>query len=213
MAGKRYMGTRESRAESRRLQQEVDDLRMSQQFIEGPNGPTGLTGAQGPAGATGAQGPIGLTGPHGAAGAQGPIGATGLTGPSGAQGDIGPQGPAGATGPAGTITATASTPARALGTTFKPSATRPVLCTYTIEASVSITVLAGQSAQVELRSDTASPPTAARAQVSVQASGVIGLSRTDRQQLSYLCPANHNVILVKTGAGAASIVAQNEVTL
>ncbi len=171
MASKRYMSSSEGRASGRRLQQEIDDMRMSQPVIDGPSGPAGPTGPQG---------------------------ATGLTGP---------------TGPAGTITATAATPTRALATTFQPSATRPVMCTYTIEASVTITLLAGQTAQVELRSDTASPPTTVRAQVSVQASGVLGLARTDRQQLSYLCPAGHNIILVKSGAGTATIVSQNEVTL
>lgn len=109
--------------------------------------------------------------------------------------------------------ATVLTPTRVIGTAFRPSTSRPVWCSYTLELSVTVTVLAGQTSQIELRSDTATTPTTARAQASVQASGVLNLSRTDRQQLSYLCPPGHYVNLVKSGAGSATIIAQAEVAL
>lgn len=109
--------------------------------------------------------------------------------------------------------ASATTSARVLATPFRPSVTHPVWCSYTIEASVTVTVLAGESAEVELRSDAAATPTTVRGSVSVQASGVLGLTRTDRQQLVYLCPAGHYVSLVKSGAGIATLVSQVEVSL
>lgn len=113
--------------------------------------------------------------------------------------------------------ATPSTPSRVLGTPFRPSTTRPVWCSYTIELTTTLVLVAGQTVEVELRSDTASTPTTSRASVSSQSGGALtiglSLSRTDRQQLSYIVPAGHYVNLVKTGAGTATIIRQTEVEL
>lgn len=151
---------------------------------------------------------------EGTAGPQGPIGATGSTG------SIGATGPTGSTGPAGLGTVTPSTPARVLGTTFQPSATKAVLCSYSVRTQVTNPLLAGAStALVTLLSDSASPPTTERCRVNAESSVAlavaIAITTANTAPLSYLVPIGHNVRLVSTvtGTGATSIVSQTEEAL
>lgn len=184
---------------------------------QGPKGDPGNTGPQGATGLTGATGPTGPKGDTGAQGATGPAGATGATGPAGPTGAMGPTG---ATGPAGLGTVTPATSSRALNTTFQPSTTKAVEVCYTINLSVTNPLLVGTStAQVQLRSDAASPPTTVRD--TVAASSAVGVSVTlqlttgNVLSLRYIVPAGHYVRLVSstTGTGSATIVNQVEETL
>lgn len=165
----------------------------------------------GPAGSAGTPG---ATGAKGDTGAQGPKGDTGATGPQGASGADGAQGPA---GPA-LVTPAVST--RAFNTTFTPSATKPTLCAYSINLSVTNPLLAGSStATVVLLSDSAATPTTERGRTSATSSVAlavaVSITQAQTGQLLYLVPAGHNVRLNSSTSGTASIsiVSQNEVTL
>lgn len=180
----------------------------------GPAGPVGPTGATGSPGATGGAGPAGATG---ATGATGPAGATGATGSAGAAGAIGATG---AQGPAGFGTVTLSTPARVLGTAFQPSATKAVLCSYSVRTQATNPLIAGASTSVvQLFSDAVNPPTTLRATASAESTvGVvvaIQITTSNTTPLSYLVPIGHYVRLVASGTGthAESIVAQVEEAL
>lgn len=201
----------------------------------GEKGETGIQGIPGPRGDTGLQGPIGQTGPRGetgSIGAKGEIGVTGPKGDKGDKGDTGDVGPTGATGPtgakgdtgttgpAGLGTVTPSTPARALGTAFRPSTTKATLCTYSVQVQAATPLLAGSAtATVELLSDANATPTTVRARASVgqQVGLSVSIAITDSNviPLSYIVPAGHYVLLKSTTAGTAStsIVAQVEEAL
>ncbi len=101
---------------------------------------------------------------------------------------------------------TPATPTRALDATFTPSATNYTLCSYTIEFATA----AGNDGSVELRSDTASPPTTVRE--SARSALVGGTSITIRQTLRYLCPPAHTIKLVTAGTGTITIAHQTEVS-
>lgn len=184
--------------EVQRAHKRIDDLHL----VPGPDGDVGPQGPPGPQGAQGVQGPVGAQGPQG------------IQGAAGATGAAGPQGPAGLPNVTG-----ASTPAppRALNATFQPSATRPVEVFYTIQLSCTVTLGGSQTATVELRSDTNSPPTTVCGTVSLtHALGVgvgVGSTVTQTSVLSYTVPQGHNVRLVSSGTGTISIVQQREVTL
>lgn len=108
-----------------------------------------------------------------------------------------------------------TTPARVLGTAFQPSVERPCWVSYTIEISISSTLLGTANRQVSLLSDTVNPPTTARASTRNQMSGVLA-TNVQRSQLSYLVPKGHFVavnITGTTGTGSAAIVEQVETVL
>lgn len=94
-------------------------------------------------------------------------------------------------------------PTRALDATFTPSTTNYTLCAYTVQ----MVITTGQTSTVVMNSDSAAPPTVARASAT---NNVIG---TLRQQLLYIVPPNENVRLVSSGTGAATIVQQFEIPL
>lgn len=191
-----------------------------------PQGPTGATGPQGIQGLTGTTGAAGSTGSTGSAGAtgntgpQGPTGSTGATGSAGATGSTGAAGSAGAQGPAGFSTVTPSTPTRAIGTAFQPSATNAALCIYSIQIACTASLSGGQAGQVQLLSDAANPPTTVRSTIANQNTSAltIGLTVVNNQTatLSYLVPIGHYVKLVSTnttGTPTYTMVAQAEEVL
>lgn len=100
-----------------------------------------------------------------------------------------------------------TTPTRAIGTEFTPSATKYVMGMYTIN----IVNTSGQTATVELRSDSASPPTTVRCSAKLISGATDG--QTVRQQLTYVCPPGHNVKLVASGTGTATISDQTEMVI
>jgi hypothetical protein len=171
----------------------------------GPTGPAGITGPQGEQGLTGPQGSTGLIGPTGPTGVTGTAGSTGIAGATGA------------TGADGTMSVTLTTPSRALNSTFTPHATRPTLCMYTIEITAVASLTSGDAGTVELRSDTNSPPTTVRSSCKSDYNITLGLSigwtHVGRYELTYICPANHNVRLVSSGTATMTIVNQTECTL
>lgn len=126
----------------------------------------------------------------------------------------------GDTGPAGLGTVTPSTPARAIGTAFRPSTTKATLCIYSVKTQVTNPLLVGTStSMVRLLSDAAATPTTERARVEAT-SGVgitvtIALTTSNTATLVYLVPAGHYVLLSQTiaGTGTASIVSQCEIAL
>lgn len=145
---------------------------------------------------------------------RGITGDTGETGPTGATGGVGP------TGPAGLGTVTPSTPARVLGTAFQPSATKAVLCSYSVKTQVTNPLLAGSStATVTLLSDAVNPPTTERCRTeavsSVALAVAVAITTSNTTPLSYICPPTHYVRLVSSTAGTAStsIITQTEETL
>lgn len=194
--------------------------------LQGPPGPQGPSGAQGDKGDTGSQGATGPAGPTGSTGPQGPKGDTGDTGPTGATGAQGPTGATGsqgatgatgATGASGLSSITETTPTRSLGSAFKPSATKAVLCSYSARIVSSLSLSGGQSGRIELLSDSANPPTTVRCRVAGGATGtaVVGLTDTVTVEgvLSYLVPANNFVLLQsvnETGTPTYSITTQFE---
>lgn len=207
---------------------------------QGPKGDTGTTGATGSQGIQGLTGPTGTTGPTGATGSQGIQGATGATGSTGVVSATAPivyalqnvSMPAATSSQNGYLTSanwttfnnklnsisyTPSTPARTLNTNFTPSATNATLCTYTISISCTMSLTAGQTGAVELRSDAVATPTTARCRVANTNAGAltIGLALTNAQEsvLTYLVPPGHNVRLVSSGNATISITAQSEVAI
>lgn len=115
---------------------------------------------------------------------------------------------------------TPTTPTRALNTTFMPSATRPVLCMYSVQVNGTTTLLSGDDGVIELRSDTGSPPTTVRASMRnrvFQGLGVtVGTNTVVRAELVYLCPPGHNINLttvVLLAAPIFTLVNQTEIVL
>lgn len=105
--------------------------------------------------------------------------------------------------------------ARVLGTAFQPSVNRPVLVSYTIELSVTSTLLGTATREVELRSDSANPPTVVRGTCRNQLTGVAA-TNLQRVQLSCLIAKGDFVNLVSvnsTGTGTITIISQDEVVL
>lgn len=101
-----------------------------------------------------------------------------------------------------------TTPARVLDTTFAPSTSRFVLCSYTVQ----IVAAAGLASTVELRSDSAAPPTTARCSATLSVTGA-GDSDTVRQTLEYICPPGDNVRLVTSGTATVTLVNQTETAI
>jgi hypothetical protein len=117
-----------------------------------------------------------------------------------------------------------TTPARTLGSAFQPSATRPVLCIYTIRIT---TPQAGgnQEGRVDLLSDTANPPTTVRESVDIGINtagggGLLGSAAISAVKangvLVYLCPRGHFIQMNSVNVAATptfSIVNQVELVL
>jgi hypothetical protein len=170
--------------------------------------------ADGVPGPKGDAGPVGPAGPAGSAGQQG---AQGAVGPAGATGPQGAQGPAGSPG---LVSVAPAASARALGTSFQPSATKATFVSYAVKTSVTNPLAIGSSvATVTLLSDAATTPTTERGRVeaasSVGLAVSIALTTSNTAQLSYVVPAGHWVRLVSTvsGTGSTAIVSQVEETL
>ncbi len=188
--------------------------------LDGVPGPQGAKGDAGPAGAAGAKGDQGAPGDTGP---QGPAGPSGQAGQKGDQGPAGSPGAQGLTGPAGSpglVSVAPSTPTRALGAAFQPSATKATFVSYSVKTSVTNPLLVGTStATVTLLSDAATTPTTERGRVEatsgVGVSVTLALTTSNTAQLSYVVPAGHWVRLVSTvsGTGSAAIVSQVEETL
>src|SRR5678815_4563571 len=81
-----------------------------------------------------------------------------------------------------------TTPTRTLDTEFTPSATKWTLCSYVVQ----LVAADAATPSVELRSDSASPPTTARAVASLAPTSTGG-SVTVKQTLTYLVPPGHKV--------------------
>lgn len=92
---------------------------------------------------------------------------------------------------------------RVIGTQYTPSATAYVEHFVTL----SLSNTAGQTVQVDLLCDTATPPTTLRARAS---SNVVGVTV---QQVAWVSKPGDNVKLVSTGTGASAIVAQWEIPI
>jgi hypothetical protein len=105
-----------------------------------------------------------------------------------------------------------TTPVRVLGTAFQPSPDRPCYVSYTVEISISSTLLGTANRQVTLLSDASNPPVTARASTRNQLSGVLA-TNLQRSQLSYLVPKGHFVsvnITGTTGTGSVTMAEQVE---
>lgn len=107
-------------------------------------------------------------------------------------------------------------PARTLNSNFTPNANRPVFACYSIHMVCTVTVGQTCSAQVQLLSDTNTPPVAVRAQTLLSLAGtiVVGLTETTGHDapVCYIVPKGHNVRLSSSSSGTAtiSIVQQTE---
>lgn len=109
-----------------------------------------------------------------------------------------------------------ATPTRTMGTAFQPSATRPVLCVYTVQIAAAFSLTSGQTGTVQFLSDSANPPTVIRNVTSSGLTGslTIGLNMTNTQQavIVYLVPAGDWVKLVSSGTATITLVQQVEIT-
>lgn len=113
---------------------------------------------------------------------------------------------------------TPSVSTRALNTNFIPSATQPVLVSYTVRIHLPLSAEV-QAGRVELRSDLQQTPTTNRCQFRLS-SDIGGLLTTIEQHqddtLIYLVPAGDSVRLITTsesGSPQFTIIAQNEIEL
>lgn len=95
-----------------------------------------------------------------------------------------------------------------MDTTFMPSASRYTLLLYTLQ----LVGTAGQSGTVEMRVDTASPPTTVRASAMLAVTGD-GDSDTVRQQVVGVAAPGDNVRLVSAGTGTFTIAHQTEIPI
>lgn len=99
---------------------------------------------------------------------------------------------------------------RALDTNFTPDASRWVLVSYTIN----IVCDEGETMEVKLLCDTATPPTTEQGRARLVNGATNGDAIETTHQLTALVPPGHNVRLAATAAGAgvgvASIVSQWE---
>ena len=212
-------------------------------------GPTGNTGATGPTGNTGATGPTGSTGSTGPTGSTGSTGPTGVTpafadpvtisdsvNAGGAAATINRSDHVHAHGVRGGGTLHAlftsllagfigapvvAHPARALNTTFMPSATRPTLVIYSVRIACTQSTLSGaQIGRAELRSDAGSPPVTVQAVVAGGQSGTLVAALTIVDSvggvLVYLVPEGHNVQIAtvnEAGTPAFTLTRVTEITL
>jgi len=106
-------------------------------------------------------------------------------------------------------------PARALGTAFQPSSTRPVATSYSGRVSCTSTLLGGQAGRIELLSDAANPPTTVRARVACALSGVVATNGAE-SPLAYIVPIGHYVLLqsvTETGTPTYTLTSQVESAL
>lgn len=106
-------------------------------------------------------------------------------------------------------------PQRELDTIFQPSETSACLVFYTVELSISYSLLSPQEVTVQLLSDTNSDPVIVQAEAKKSAEQLLGLAvtaiQTDRQQLVAYVPAGTYVKLATSGTGTATLVNQLEV--
>lgn len=103
-----------------------------------------------------------------------------------------------------------SSPGRSLDTTFQPSATRPVLVSYTIQIAIS----SNQSAGVELRSDASDPPTTPRDEAWFAQSGGVSVPTLEVfQTIRHLVPAGDHVRLVTSGTATTLEIAHQTETV
>lgn len=118
------------------------------------------------------------------------------------------------------LSPTVTTPTRALGTAFRPSATRPALVAYAARITTTLSLTAGAIGRVELVSDAVNPPTTVRARMGGGNSGalVVGLSVSDIAEgtMAYLVPAGHYVLLrsvAESGSPTFALTSQVEEVL
>lgn len=131
-----------------------------------------------------------------------------------------PQGADGLTGPTGLVNVVSlSTPSRAFGVPFQPHATRPVLCSYSIQQTCTVTLGGDIETVVELRCDSVNPPLVVRERLKLRHSlGLgVGVGQTVEHiiPLRFVVPAGHWVNLVATveAGSTAAINAQCEEVL
>lgn len=102
----------------------------------------------------------------------------------------------------------------ALSSPRRPSTTRPTRVTVYADVALTSTLLAAQSATVELRADSSSTPTTAVGGPQTASLGGIAASATIPMTLTYDLPVGHYYTVVQTaGAGAVTITRIEETTL
>lgn len=208
----------------------AEDVESIKTMMEIENGEDGATGPQGPAGATGATGAAGSQGIQGIQGIQGPAGTNGTNGTnatvSGAAPIVVTAGVvslnSATTSTAGSLSAADktkldgisprifSTPSFSSATTATIlSSTRDASVSYDIDASLNITLLAGQSVTATLKyADNSSMSTNA-VTVSSQvasSSGVLSLVQSNTLKLTGMVPAGkyRQITFAVTGTGTVT---------
>lgn len=194
------------------------------QGLTGPAGPQGQTGPMGPKGDTGAQGPQGATGPQGSAGATGAKGDKGDTGATGAAGPAGPQGlqgPVGATGPQGVglVPGVPAAKTLSLSTAYQATdVTKSAFISVMAETIYSVTLASPtMSDTVELRIGPASDvangggykAASWKSGISAGLTVSVGLSVTNRGQLTAMIPPNWYFAIRRTAGSTATIAEAN----
>lgn len=112
---------------------------------------------------------------------------------------------------------TVSAPTRSLDSAFQPDPDHGVLGIWTVSLSVTAGLLSTSSAEVDLLSDAADPPTTLIESISVLAEGLAGLSlsfkNTDITPMIHYVPAGDWVLLSSSHSGTAtlSVVASTEI--
>lgn len=201
-----------------------------EQGLIGPKGDAGNAGAQGIKGDTGPAGPAGPTGPAGATGPQGSAGATGAkgdkgdTGATGAAGPAGPQGlqgPVGATGPQGVglVPGVPAAKTLSLSTAYQATdVTKSAFISVMAETIYSVTLASPtMSDTVELRIGPASDvangggykAASWKSGISAGLTVSVGLSVTNRGQLTAMIPPNWYFAIRRTAGSTATIAEAN----
>ncbi|AMW36142.1 hypothetical protein [Xanthomonas phage XAJ2] len=134
-----------------------------------------------------------------------------VPGPKGADSTV--PGPKGADA---VISGIVESPIRDFNIAFRPSATLVTSVYYTVDLNAGVSLNVGsQTSGVQLLCDAANPPVTIRDEVSFTLAGTLtlnlGLSQVQRRTLSFLVPKSWYVMLKKTGAGASTLIRQNEV--
>jgi len=197
---------------------------------KGDAGPQGVPGEQGPQGLkgnTGGQGPQGLTGPAGPQGQTGPMGPKGDTGAQGIKGDTGPAGPAGPTGPAGAtgpqgvglVPGVPAAKTLSLSTAYQATdVTKSAFISVMAETIYSVTLASPtMSDTVELRIGPASDvangggykAASWKSGISAGLTVSVGLSVTNRGQLTAMIPPNWYFAIRRTAGSTATIAEAN----
>jgi hypothetical protein len=107
-------------------------------------------------------------------------------------------------------------PVRTIGTSFQPSVVTDVDATYSVRMTCAKGVLEGnQSIRVKLLSDEVDPPTTERGIIEHSIEGLGGIAMTQRsgQQLHYVVPRAHYVLLeeeIVAGSPTSVVIKSNE---